>query len=107
MIAPDWLSLIARTLGGTLLDVLPIVVILGFFQLVVLRQKIPNPGRMAVGSVYVVIGLALFLVGLEQALFPLGSELARQLTDPEFLGASRADGPLGWADYYWVHLFAA
>jgi hypothetical protein len=62
---------------------------------------------MAVGSVYVVIGLALFLVGLEQALFPLGSELARQLTDPEFLGASRADGPLGWADYYWVYLFAA
>ncbi len=107
MIAPEWFSAMAQTLGGTVLDVLPIVIILGFFQLVILRQKVPNPGRMMVGSLYVVIGLALFLVGLEQALFPLGKELARQLTDPDFLGASRAGGPLGWHDYYWVYLFAA
>ena len=107
MIAPDWLGVIARSLSGTILDVLPIVLILGFFQLVILRQKLPNPGRMIVGFTYVVIGLALFLVGLEQALFPLGKELARQLTDPEFLGSSRAGGPLGWRDYYWVYLFAA
>ena len=107
MIAPDWLWVIAGTLGGTILDVLPIVLILGFFQLVVLRQNIPNLGRMSVGFAYVVIGLSLFLVGLEQALFPLGKELARQLTDPEFLGLSRAGGPLAWHDYYWVYLFAA
>ncbi len=107
MIAPDWLSVIARTLGGTILDVLPIIFILGFFQLVVLRQKIPNPGRMIAGFAYVVIGLALFLIGLEQALFPLGKELARQLTDPEFLGLGRVGGPLAWGDYYWVYIFAA
>jgi hypothetical protein len=105
--APDWLSVVAGALGGTLLDVLPIVFILGFFQLVVLRQKIANFGRMVVGSAYVVIGLALFLVGLEEALFPLGKELARQLTNPEFLGSARAGGPLSWGDYYWVYLFAA
>jgi len=105
--APDWLSVVAGALGGTLLDVLPIVFILGFFQLAVLRQKIANFGRMIVGSAYVVIGLALFLVGLEEALFPLGRELARQLTAPEFLGSARAGGPLSWGDYYWVYLFAA
>ena len=107
MTAPDWLSVVAGALGGTLLDVLPIVFILGFFQLAVLRQKIANFGRMIVGSAYVVIGLALFLVGLEEALFPLGRELARQLTAPEFLGSARAGGPLSWGDYYWVYLFAA
>ncbi len=54
-----------------------------------------------------VIGLALFLVGLEQALFPLGKELARQLTDPQFLGVSQTGGGADWRDYYWVYLFAA
>ena len=107
MMAPDWFNILARMLAGTILDVLPIVLILGFFQFAVLRQKIPNPGRMIAGSIYVVIGLALFLVGLELALFPLGKELARQLTDPEFLGSNRAAGALGWRDYYWVYLFAA
>lgn len=107
MTAPDWFNAIAQTLGGTIVDVLPIVLILVFFQLVVLRQKIPNPGRMIVGSAYVVIGLSLFLIGLEQALFPLGKELARQLTDPEFLGLGGAGGRLGWQEYYWVYLFAA
>jgi hypothetical protein len=49
----------------------------------------------------------LFLVGLEQALFPLGKEMARQLTDPAFLGAGRAGGRLSWTDYYWIYLFGA
>jgi hypothetical protein len=57
------------------------------------------------GLLYVVIGLTFFLFGLERALFPLGREMARQLTDPVFLGG----GPgvvLGWTDYYWTYLFA-
>ncbi len=101
-----WISGLAEALFGTLLDVLPIVTIMLIFQLLVLRQPIPNLKRVAVGFVYVVLGLALFLVGLERALFPLGRTMAQQLTDPEFL----RDGPddvLDWADYYWVYLFAA
>ena len=61
---------------------------------------------MAVGSVYVIIGLTLFLVGLEQALFPLGRVMAQQLTDPSFLGGG-GDAALHWTDYYWVYIFAA
>ncbi len=101
-----WIENLTAALIGTVLDVLPIVGIMLGFQYLVLRQPIPNLKRVAVGFVYVVLGLALFLVGLERALFPLGRTMAQQLTDPDFL----RDGPddvLDWADYYWVYLFAA
>jgi hypothetical protein len=101
-----WIETLSAALIGTVLDVLPIVAIMLIFQLLVLRQPIPNLKRVAVGAIYVVAGLTLFLVGLEQALFPLGRVMAQQLTDPAFL----ADGPndaLDWTDYYWVYLFAA
>lgn len=104
--ATGWISDLAEALLGTLFDVLPIVTIMLVFQLLVLRQPIPNLKRVALGFTYVVLGLALFLVGLERALFPLGRTMAQQLTDPEFL----RDGPddvLDWADYYWVYIFAA
>ena len=102
-----WIETLASALIGTILDVLPIVGIMLGFQFLVLRQPIPNLKRVAVGSVYVVAGLTLFLVGLEQALFPLGRVMARQLTDPAFL-SNGADGvALDWTDYYWVYIFAA
>ncbi len=104
--AGGWIAGLASALFGTLLDVLPIVTIMLVFQLLVLRQPIPHLKRVALGFVYVVIGLALFLVGLEKALFPLGRTMAQQLTDPAFL----SDGPddiLDWTDYYWVYIFAA
>jgi hypothetical protein len=53
-------------------------------------------------------GLSIFLVGLDQALFPLGKIMARQLTDPEFIydGAVAAGHVLQWHDYKWVYMFA-
>lgn len=94
---------IAEITLSTLVDVAPIVAILAGFQLGVLRRKIPNLGRVLIGAVYVLLGLALFLFGLERALFPIGKAMAAQLTDPAFLGT---EGLAGWADYYWVYLFA-
>jgi len=90
---------------GTLKDVAPIVLLLVFFQYVVLRRPIRNPGKVAKGFIFVVLGLSLFLIGLEQALFPLGEGMAEQLTSPDFIGNSR-DGIPQWFDYYWVFLFA-
>ncbi|MEE8444272.1 MAG: DUF1538 domain-containing protein [Alphaproteobacteria bacterium] len=90
---------------GTLRDVAPIVAILLGFQLLVIRRRPPNPRRTAIGFIYVILGLTLFLVGLEEALFPIGRTMARQLTDPAFLGF--AAGAANWWDYYWVYLFAA
>ncbi|MGI9413785.1 MAG: DUF1538 domain-containing protein [Hyphomicrobiales bacterium] len=102
----DLIQELARTLLSTLFDVIPIAAILVGFQIGVLRQRIPNLRRVLVGCVYVVLGLGFFLFGLERALFPLGEEMARQLTDPAFLGRGAAGAELNWQDYHWVYLFA-
>lgn len=104
----EFLSDIASTLLSTCRDVLPILILITGFQLLVLRQQIPHVRRLLVGGVYVVIGLALFLAGLERALFPLGKIMAAQLSDPAFIYAD-ADVPLhaDWKAYGWVYLFAA
>jgi hypothetical protein len=92
----------------TVRDVLPIVLIIFFFQFLVIRKPVPNLGKVLTGFVYVLIGLTLFLLGLEKALFPLGKLMANQLTHPEFIAdeAGAVAGHLDWMDYYWVYLFA-
>lgn len=102
------LTEIFTTLLETITDVIPIVVILFGFQFLVIRRPVPNPGKVFVGFVYVLIGLALFLVGLEKALFPLGRTMAEQLTAADFiLGSGETDlAAAQWFDYYWVYLFA-
>jgi len=101
-------TLLLHTILGTLRDVFPIVLIIAFFQVVVIRKRIPNLRRMVVGFVYVLLGLSLFLLGLEEALFPLGRLMASQLTDPAFIyaGVEQIAGAVHWTDYYWVYLFA-
>ena len=97
----------ADALLSTLLDVAPIVAILLLFQLVFLRRKPPNLRRIAAGSVLVLVGLALFLIGLESALFPIGRTMASQLTAPETLGAERLADGIDWHDYLLLYAFAA
>ena len=91
----------------TIRDVLPILALIVFFQLFVLRQPIPHLRRLIVGGVYVVLGLAMFLLGLEKALFPVGNAMAAQLSDPAFLSGGRDTALTGWAAYAWIYLFAA
>ncbi len=57
-------------------DLLPIILVIGFFQLFVLQQPIPHLEKIVVGVLMVVIGLALFIRGLEMGLFPLGESMA-------------------------------
>ena len=92
----------------TVRDVLPIVLIIFFFQFLVIRKPVPNLGKVLTGFAYVLIGLTLFLLGLEKALFPLGKLMASQLTHPEFIAdkAGAVATHLDWKDYYWVYLFA-
>ncbi|MYK68357.1 MAG: DUF1538 domain-containing protein [Gammaproteobacteria bacterium] len=101
----EFMALVGETLLYTLRDVTPIVVILVVFQLGVLRRGLPHIRGIATGSAMVVLGLALFLIGLEQALFPIGETMARQLT--ETAGASSLAGVVRWEDYWLVYLFAA
>ena len=84
-------------------DVMPIALVLFGFQVIILKQKIPHLKQIIIGFILVWIGLTLFIVGLEKALFPLGKLMANQLTSTNFIG----HGTLEWQDYYWVYIFAA
>lgn len=94
-------------LGYTLRDVLPILLLIVFFQLVILKQPIPHLKKVVLGGVYVVIGLALFLMGLDKALFPIGEIMATQLSDPLFIKATTNSELVNWTNYYWIYIFAA
>jgi len=57
-------------------DLAPIIAVIGFFQLVVLGQPIPDLAELLWGSLLVVIGLSLFVQGLKLGLFPVGESMA-------------------------------
>lgn len=104
----DFAASISLTLLTMLRDVVPIAAILFGFQLVVLRQPINEPGRVGLGLVFVLLGLTLFLEGLEMALFPLGRLMAEQLTAASFIhGNVTGVIKAAWDDYVWVYAFAA
>ena len=89
-------------------DILPVVALLLFFQFVILRRPLPDWKRVALGFLFVLIGLTLFLDGLETALFPIGKIMARQLSAPEFVfGTSTAPLEAAWYKYSWVFVFGA
>jgi len=67
---------VADPLIESFLALLPIILVIAFFQLVVLHQPIPHLGQMLWGALLVLLGLALFVRGLQMALFPIGEEMA-------------------------------
>ncbi len=106
----ETLTATLESIAGSAIDVLPIAVFLLLFQRVVAGGRLPNSGRILVGFLFVLLGLGLFLQGLEMSLFPLGRLMAEQLTDPQFLLAAvgkAAGADITWWDFYWVYLFAA
>ena len=97
---------IVKTGLSTCVDVAPIAAILFGFQFLVIRKPVPNLKKVLFGFAYVLAGLTLFLVGLEEALFPIGETMAAQLTSADFIGRTAGE-PLRAADYAWVYVFAA
>jgi len=63
-------------MAGSLRDLAPILLVVLFFQAVVLQQPIDDVGRLLAGVLFVVLGLTFFIVGLEQGLFPIGENMA-------------------------------
>jgi len=57
-------------------DLLPILAVVLIFQLAVIQQPIPNVIELIVGSLFVIMGLTFFMLGLEQSLFPIGESMA-------------------------------
>jgi Protein of unknown function (DUF1538) len=64
-------------LFGSVRDLLPIFLVIAFFQFVVLQQPLPDIGQILVGVLFVILGLTFFIHGLEQGLFPIGESMAK------------------------------
>jgi hypothetical protein len=70
---------IATKLWMAFKDLLPIILVIAFFQILVLKQPLPDFLDVIVGGVFVVLGLMIFVQGLEMGLFPIGETLAHEL----------------------------
>lgn len=70
------LHIFAGSLFGSMRDLLPIVLVIAFFQIIVLQQAPENLLQIFVGLFFVVLGLTFFILGLEQGLFPIGESMA-------------------------------
>ena len=62
-----------------MLDLMPIIIVVIFFQSVVIQQPFPQIGEVLIGFIFVIFGLMLFIEGLEMGLFPIGETLAYAL----------------------------
>lgn len=70
------IRLFMNALLGSVRDLLPIVLVIAFFQIIVLQQAPDNLLQTLVGLFFVVLGLTFFIFGLEQGLFPIGESMA-------------------------------
>jgi uncharacterized protein DUF1538 len=67
---------LGRALLGASRDLAPIIMVIALFQVLVLRQPFPELSSILGGLILVIVGLALFVVGLDVGLFPLGESMA-------------------------------
>ena len=82
-----WVRSLLRFFAGSARDLAPIVLTIAVFQLAVLRAPLPDLGGALVGLLFVLLGLAFFVRGLDLGLFPLGESMAY---------AFARKGSLGW-----------
>ena len=79
------MNYVLRRLASNLLDsckdLLPIVLVVAFFQIIVLDQPIPELGNILLGGLSVIIGLTFFVSGLRLGLFPIGENLAHSFVN--------------------------
>ncbi|HYQ72967.1 MAG TPA: DUF1538 domain-containing protein [Gammaproteobacteria bacterium] len=74
-----WRAILAllKSLLDSLRDLAPIILVIAFFQLVVLQQPIPDLAGLLGGTLLVTLGLTFFIYGLEMGLFPIGESMAQ------------------------------
>ncbi len=66
-----------RQLIASALDLAPILIVIIIFQTLIVQRPIPNLGQLLMGTLCVVFGLTLFMIGLTQSLFPIGEAMAQ------------------------------
>lgn len=74
------LSYIGSRLWQAFIDLTPIIVVISIFQIFIIRQTLPNFYEMVAGGLMVVVGLSMFIQGLDMALFPIGENMAQALS---------------------------
>lgn len=70
------LKIFYQDLRGSFKDLLPIIVVVAFFQIFIVQAMPENLSSIVIGLLIVAIGLALFIRGLELGIFPVGENLA-------------------------------
>ena len=75
----NYIISILKKLWAAIKDLIPIIVVVVFFQSVVIRQPFPQIGEVIFGILLVILGLMLFIEGLEIGLFPIGETMAYAL----------------------------
>ncbi|WP_028773815.1 DUF1538 domain-containing protein [Shewanella waksmanii] len=68
-----------KSMLGSFRDLVPIILVVGFFEIFVLQQAPDNLASILIGLVFIVLGLTFFVFGLEMGLFPIGESLAQAL----------------------------
>jgi len=81
------MNLFFKTFFGSFKDLFPIIIVIAFFQFIVLQQPMPNISEILAGLILVVLGLTFFIYGLEMSLFPIGESMAQ---------AFAKKGSIGW-----------
>ncbi|WP_394127637.1 DUF1538 family protein [Vibrio hepatarius] len=71
------MTALLKALFGSLRDLMPIILVIAFFQLIVLQEPLPNLVSILLGLLLVVFGLTFFIFGLEMGLFPIGESMAQ------------------------------
>jgi hypothetical protein len=66
---------------GVIKDVAPILIVIFFFQYIIIKKPVAHLHKIITGIIMVVLGLYAFIVGLEMGLFPIGETIAYQLTE--------------------------
>lgn len=65
-----------KSIKDSVKDLMPIILVILFFQIIVLQQPFPNPIEILIGLFCVILGLSLFIQGLNLSLFPIGESMA-------------------------------
>ncbi len=75
----DGFIALIKSLISSLRDLTPIILVILFFQFLVLQQPLPDVIGLITGLLFVALGLTFFIYGLEMGLFPIGESLAHAL----------------------------
>jgi len=65
-----------KPLFSSFLDLAPILAVVLIFQIFIIQQPVPEVTRLIIGTLFVIVGLTLFIQGLQLSLFPLGESMA-------------------------------